>query len=68
MIIFFVLIFFSGYLGNNQHEKNLSFIGKKIVVEKDTLQIIDYNGLFMSYTLSNGVNIDKTFVQKNAIK
>jgi len=43
-------------------------IGKKIVVEKDTLLVIDYSRVFKTYKLSNGVEYSIDFVKPRIIK
>lgn len=39
-------------------------LGTKIVINKDTLVIIDYSVLESNYTLSNGIKLDKDAVTK----
>lgn len=43
-------------------------IGKKVVVEKDTLTILDGSMIFQTYTLSNGVKINSNKLDKFLIK
>lgn len=42
-----------------------SFVGKTIVIGKDTLMITDFNGSNDTYNLSNRVIIDKDYVLKH---
>lgn len=39
-------------------------VGKKVILEKDTLTIIDYSILNDTYTLSNGVKVSFELVEK----
>lgn len=44
-------------------------MGKRIVVGRDTLTIVDYSMIMQNYKLSNGVKVDKSFVDSgNVIK
>lgn len=38
-------------------------LGKKILIDKDSLMIIDYSTFNKSYTLSNGKSINKSLVK-----
>lgn len=66
VIIFIVLVVFltnsitSGI--NKGKEKYEDKIGQKIVLEKDTLTIIDYSSILETFTLSNGKTVNSTFV------
>lgn len=45
-----------------------SYIGKHVVIDNDTLTVIN-NNLFMdSYTLSNSLKVNKTFLDSTMIK
>jgi uncharacterized membrane protein len=44
-----------------------SFVGKKVVIEKDTMTVINYSILKSTYTLSNGVEYDMDFVKSKII-
>ena len=39
-------------------------LGKKVVFEKDTVTVIDYNTLKETYTLSNGIEVSFYLVSK----
>ncbi|MFA5586720.1 MAG: hypothetical protein WDA02_09385 [Saccharofermentanales bacterium] len=43
-------------------------IGKKVVIEKDTLIIVDYDMLKSSYILNSGLTIDQDYTLKILIK
>lgn len=44
---------------NNYREK----IGEKFIIDTDTLTIVDFSMLNGSYTLSNGVKVDKYMIK-----
>ena len=44
-------------------------LGKKVLFEKDTVTVIDYNTLKETYTLSNGIEVSFDLVSKlNEVK
>lgn len=43
-------------------------VGKKVIINKDTLLIMDYSLLNQNYTLSNGVKISFEFEEKAVLK
>ena len=45
----------------NSYEKH---IGETYVLEGDTLKVIDYSVINGTYTLSNGVEINKVLIEK----
>jgi len=49
----------------NKFSKN---IGKKAILEKDTLEVVDYSIWNGTYTLSNGKYVSREFVRKEGIK
>ena len=49
---------------NKEQSGFKSEIGQKVVLEKDTLLIIDYSSLMKTYTLSNGKEISFDLVSK----
>ncbi len=59
-------------IANNAEEKIKKFeekyMGKKILIDKDTLMIIDYSLLNSTYRLSNGKDYNNTLVENNIIK
>lgn len=72
-IIFFVLISTTvGKFAANTHRninENSDLVGKKIVLMKDTLMIVNYNFITNDYELENGVTISVKLVKKlNIIK
>lgn len=44
------------------------YVGSKVVLEGDTLSIIDCSLLLDQCTLSNGVKVSTTFIDKNKIE
>ena len=48
---------------NKENEYRDSFIGKEVVLHRDTLMVFDYNSWQDSYVMSNGVVVDKDLVQ-----
>lgn len=50
---------------SDKYDARKELIGKRVVIDRDTLTITDYNYLKGNYTLSNGVKIDAKFVSKN---
>ena len=49
---------------DNLNSKMTKYIGSKIVIERDTLLIIDYSVLQNNYTLSNGTTISFELAEK----
>jgi len=54
--------------GNKKKEVEKSFVGKQVVIEKDTMTIIDYSTFKQTYKLSNGIEYDMDFVKSKAIQ
>lgn len=54
-----------GPIGEYQRQTDImkSYVGEKIVIDKDTLTITDYSVFKDTYTLSNGVSINKEMVK-----
>lgn len=48
-------------------ESDSIYLGEKVLVESDTLTILSVNTFSRTYTLSNGIEIDIEFAQKNTI-
>ena len=44
-----------------------SFVGKTVLIQKDTLLVINYNTISRTYTLSDGKQYDIEFVKNNII-
>lgn len=73
IVLALVFFFFRGLKKSSEksdletkHHKEM--IGKKVVLEKDTLTIIDFSKWNETYTLSNGVKIDFEVANNNLIK
>lgn len=49
-------------------EKAKWFVGKKVLVESDTLLIVDYSTYKESYKLSNGLEIDGEYCRELIVK
>lgn len=65
LIISFIFIHFIHKV--NHRRANLeSFVGKTIIIGKDTLIVTDYNGSNKTYNLSNRVIVDEDYILKNA--
>lgn len=47
----------------NLEEEMSSNVGESLVIDGDTLTIVNYSIVSNSYTLSNGVEIDKSFLE-----
>lgn len=44
------------------------FVGKKIVVGRDTLIVVNFSVMGEEYTLSNGCKVTETFVRKAVVQ
>lgn len=69
IVLFVALIFTWTYVFNDinselkkEKEKYKVMIGKKFVLEKDTLIIVDYSGLKETFTLSDGREVNEKLV------
>ena len=49
---------------NTRYEKFNSTIGTRVIIEKDTLQVIDFNSLSGTVKLSNNISINYDFYTK----
>ena len=71
-IIFLVFWSFVAVILVNTNEENKksikNFVGKEVVIEKDTLVVIDYSTLQSTYKLSNGMDYDMDFIKSKIIK
>jgi hypothetical protein len=74
-IIVAVLLSISVYLFNDLHQKLSSqteqiksLLGKKVLIESDTLMIIDYSSLKNTYSLSDGKEYDMDLVKVRLVK
>jgi hypothetical protein len=63
-----VIIYFGAKnAGNDLENKEAKYkakIGKKFILDKDTLTIIDYSFIMSNFTLSNGVKINSSIILK----
>lgn len=67
IILTLSFVFIYGINKVNDERANLeSFVGKTIVIGKDTLIVTDYNGSNGTYNLSNRVIVDEKYILKNA--
>jgi hypothetical protein len=48
-----------------EQERYKHFIGKTVILENDTLQVVDYSTLQETFTLSNGRVVAFSFVEKS---
>jgi hypothetical protein len=44
--------------------KRSALVGERVVVDKDTLMIVDYSNIFQNYKLSNGKEISFELAEK----
>jgi hypothetical protein len=47
-----------------EKQEYTSHLGQKVVVDKDTLTVVDYSTWFETYTLSNGQKISIDYFKK----
>lgn len=50
-----------------EKDKCQAMVGKLILINKDTLSVIDYSTWDKTYTLSNGVKVDYKIAEKNLL-
>lgn len=62
-----VVFFITTILQDKLHSKYESLIGRSVVVNKDTLQIVDYSVFANSVTLSNGIEVSMHYTEMNII-
>lgn len=55
-IITFVILIYSN--AKSFYDLHDSHIGRKVILDKDTLTVTTYSELYETYTLSNGAKID----------
>lgn len=60
LMVWLISKFASSIENESQQYKNK--IGNKIILEKDTLTIIDYSLFNQTFTLSNGKTVNKSFI------
>jgi hypothetical protein len=65
-VIVFCLAFADAY--NDQQIKCENMLGKKVVLENDTLDIVNYNVIHDDLILSNGLKINYEYANKHLIK
>jgi putative Mn2+ efflux pump MntP len=63
---FVIFLFVNSY--NTETEKYKKELGKNIVIQNDTLKILDYSFIDENFTLSNGNKVSSIVVFKDAIK
>lgn len=75
LIVFLIIFVIMGIITNsliNKHsacKKSYEFnINKKVIINKDTLTVVNYSMWNESYNLSNGSVVDKTFVAGKTLK
>ena len=54
------------YSGQLETAKNL--LGEKVIVESDTLTIVNYSMWHDDYTLSNGLTVAEDYVMQNIVE
>lgn len=56
------------YIKNKQKLEQLNaLIGKRVILDRDTLTIINYSILFNEITLSNGRKVDIRYIEKPGV-
>lgn len=62
--LFYVYLLTSSITSEIEKEKNKYKvkIGQKVILEKDTLTIIDYSSIMETFTLSNGKEVNASIV------
>jgi|TARA_R110000737_G_scaffold240714_1_gene252288 hypothetical protein len=65
---FFIHILSSGFSevvgGMDKRDKEMkSHVGETVIIDKDTLTIIDYSFMDNNYTLGNGLKVSEAFLQ-----
>ena len=60
------LLSIGDYSGNLETAKNL--LGEKVIVESDTLTIVNYSIMYDDYTLSNGLTVAEDYVMKYIVE
>lgn len=53
---------------NKEKNKYRAEVGKEVILEKDTLTIIDYSSIKETFTLSDGREVDASLVLNKDIK
>lgn len=65
LTIIAVNIFKSGVEGiSSEQDKYKKHIGNTVVLQKDSLKVVDYSFINGTFTLSNGVKVDTSLVFK----
>ena len=75
LICFVAMIYLSNQVYKNLTEtyeldkqEYVKFVGDKIVVDKDTLEVTDYSVILKKFYLSNGKDVSKEYVAKKSIR
>lgn len=66
LLIFIVVVGDLILAGINDADTNKTYVHKNIIINNDTLQIIDYNTSYGYYVLENGLLVDKHYVKNNS--
>jgi uncharacterized membrane protein YraQ (UPF0718 family) len=64
VIMAFVIAYAISTQIDNKKKDLQSYVGKTVVVGKDTLTIVNYSMVFENFTLSNGTKVDEQFVKQ----
>lgn len=49
-------------------EDNSNNVGERVVIDRDTLTIVDYSSVFNTYILSDGGEVHENFIEDNIIR
>lgn len=64
MAAFSFIVGFYYYKKTNDIQIMKDMIGEKVIIQKDTLMIIDYSAQDNTYTLSNGIQVNTKLIFK----
>ena len=66
-ILSFILLLFMYYSTTDNYDEDISYIGKRVVVETDTLTIVDFSLFEGNYVLSNDLKVHHNYVETYCI-
>lgn len=59
-----ILISFSNEMAKEHEETYDNMVGKKVLIDKDSLTVVDYSIIHETYTLSNGKTVSIKLIKK----
>lgn len=66
LLIFIVVIGCLILAGVRSADTDKTYVHKNIIINNDTLQIVDYNTSYGYYVLENGLLVDKNYIKNNS--